>query len=509
MRQNGGTMTKFKRFAAIGLAAVMSIAAFAGCGKSSSSSSGSGDKKTEAPGETKAPGTDETKAPGTDETKAPGIGDKVDYSDVGEGEGKVLNIYVWNEEFKERVEEFYPGYEKVDGTTGKIGDVTVKFTIVENKDNKYQDNLDMQLDKEDKGEVGADEIIDIFLVEADYALKYVDDPASMDITELGITKEQIANQFTYTQDVMTSADGKLKGLSWQGCPGVLCYNKAIAKEVLGADDPDTVQAAVKDWATFNDTAKKLADKGYKAVSGFDDTYRVFSNNVSSKWVDKDGQKIVVDDAIMEWVKQTKDFTDKGYNDKTLLWSDEWKSGFPADQKVFCYFGPAWLVDFNIGLKDPDTKQYTNNGVWSICEGPQNFFWGGTWVCAGSNTDNKTLVKNIMLALTTDADIMTEICKVKNDFVNNKEAMDKIANDANYKSEFLGMNPIPYYNAGVGKIDLKYLGEYDQGCNEEFQNAMHNYFLGAATLEEAMDAFKKAVGEKYPAIKDYELVYKAD
>lgn len=494
-------MTKFKRFAAIGLAAVMSIAAFAGCGTSSSSSSGSGnsDKKTEA---------NNPSGGNEGETKAPEA-NKNDYSDVGEGEGKVLNIYVWNEEFKERVEEFYPGYEKVDGTTGKIGDVTVKFTIVENKDNKYQDNLDMQLDKEDNGEVSDDELIDIFLVEADYALKYVDDPASMDITELGITKDDIAKQFTYTQDVMTSADGKLKGLSWQGCPGVLCYNKAIAKDVLGADDPDTVQAAVKDWATFNDTAKKMQEKGYFMVSGFDDTYRVFSNNVSSKWVDKDGQKIVVDDAIMNWVKQTKDFTDNKYNDKTILWSDEWKSGFPADQKVFCYFGPAWLVDFNIGLKDPDTKEYTNSGVWSICEGPQNFFWGGTWVCAGSNTDNKTLVKNIMLALTTDADIMTEICKKKNDFVNNKDAMDAIANDAEYKSEFLGMNPIPYYNAGVGKIDLKYLGEYDQGCNEEFQNAMHNYFLGAATLEEAMNAFKTAIGEKYPAIKDYELVYTAE
>ena len=44
--------------------------------------------------------------------------------------GKVLNIYCWNEEFKSRLEDHYPGYTKVDATTGKIGDVTVKFTIV-------------------------------------------------------------------------------------------------------------------------------------------------------------------------------------------------------------------------------------------------------------------------------------------------------------------------------------------------------------------------------------------
>ncbi|MBR3347179.1 MAG: hypothetical protein IKG37_08885, partial [Solobacterium sp.] len=28
-------------------------------------------------------------------------------------EGKVLNIYCWNEEFKSRLEDHYPGYEKV------------------------------------------------------------------------------------------------------------------------------------------------------------------------------------------------------------------------------------------------------------------------------------------------------------------------------------------------------------------------------------------------------------
>ena len=62
-----------------------------------------------------------------------------------DSEGKVLNIYVWNTEFVDRVTEHFPGYEKVDATNGKIGDVSVKFTLVENKDNKYQTNLDQTL----------------------------------------------------------------------------------------------------------------------------------------------------------------------------------------------------------------------------------------------------------------------------------------------------------------------------------------------------------------------------
>ena len=45
---------------------------------------------------------------------------------AAEGAGKVLNIAAWNEEFKSRLIDHYPGYEEVDGTTGKIGDITVK-----------------------------------------------------------------------------------------------------------------------------------------------------------------------------------------------------------------------------------------------------------------------------------------------------------------------------------------------------------------------------------------------
>ena len=86
-------------------------------------------------------------------------------------EGKVLNIYCWNEEFKSRVTDHYPGYVEVDGTTGTIGDVTVMWNITPSADNAYQNNLDETL--LGQADAAADDKIDIFLVEADYAGKYV------------------------------------------------------------------------------------------------------------------------------------------------------------------------------------------------------------------------------------------------------------------------------------------------------------------------------------------------
>ena len=409
-------------------------------------------------------------------------------------EGTVLNIQCWNEEFKSRVKAHYPGYEEVDGTTGKIGDVTVKWTITPSDDNAYQNNLDEMLLKQ--ADAAADDKVDLFLIEADYALKYVNTDYTMPVADLGITDDELKDQYQYTKDVVTDGNGKLKGVSWQGCPGVLIYNREAAKEVLGTDDPAEVQKSVSDWDTFLATAKTMKDAGYKMTSSANDSFRVFSNNVTSKWVE-DG-KINIDPNLKTWADMSKKMVDAGETGTADLWSDDWSKGFYPEGKTFCYFGPAWFVDFSMAA-DTDGS-IANAGKWGATEGPQGFFWGGTWVCAAQGTDNASLVKDIILKMTTDTDIMTDIVKDDNDFVNNVPAMEAMAADTSYASKVLGgQNPLAMYCAGAEKIDLSKLSAYDQGCNESFQNAMKNYFEGKTDLDGALDLFYKAVEEKYPEL----------
>lgn len=409
-------------------------------------------------------------------------------------EGKILNIYCWNEEFKSRITDHYPDYKEVDATTGTIGEVTVKWNITPNDDNAYQNNLDATLLKQ--ADAAADDKIDLFLVEADYALKYVDTDYTMSVKELGITDEDLSKQYKYTKDIVTDSNGVLKGLSWQGCPGVIFYNRAAAKEVLGTDDPAEVQEYVKDWDTFNETAAKMTEAGYKITSSVNDSYRVYSNNVTTKWV-IDG-KITVDDNIMKWVDDSKALVDEGATGTAELWSDDWSKGFYPEGKVFCYFGPAWLVNFSMAADTEGSIGY--EGGWGAAQGPQGFFWGGTWICGATGTDNASLVKDIMLKMTTDDAIMKEIVVDDDDFVNNTTVMDAMAEDTSYTSKILGgQNPLSMYCAGIETLNLSNLSAYDQGCNEEFQNAMKNYFEGKATKEEALDLFYKAVVEKYPEL----------
>ena len=315
-------------------------------------------------------------------------------------EGKVLNIACWNEEFQARFKDYFEA-------KGLVPDgVTVKWHITPNQDNAYQNRLDQQLYAQEKAP--ADEKIDLFLVEADYALKYVDTPFTLDVKkDIGLTDADLSKQYQYTKDVMTDKNGVLKGVTWQACPGGFIYRRSIAKDVLGTDKPEEVQKFLATWNDFDSVAAQAKSKGYFMLSGFDDAYRVFSDNITTPAV-VDG-KIEIDPLIKRWISQTKTYTEKGYNNKANLWSAESFKGAGKDGKVFGYFGPAWFIDFCLApatKDDPEGPNALGNGSygdWAFCRGPQGFSWGGTWICAAAGTDNVDLIKD-----TTSSISVTEI-----------------------------------------------------------------------------------------------------
>ena len=424
-------------------------------------------------------------------------------------EGKVLNIWCWNDEFQSRFNDYYPGVKEVaadKSTTTLDNGITVKWTINPTTDNNYQNKLDEALLKQDSA--AADDKIDIFLVEADYALKYVDSDYTLDVkNDVGLTDDDLKDQYQYTKDIV-SVDGVQKGTSWQATPGLFAYRRSIAKDVLGTDDPAEVQSALSDWDKFNTVAEEAAAKGYKMLSGYDDSFRVFSNNVSEPWVD--GMTVKVDPNIMAWVEQTKDYTDKGYNNKSTLWSDQWASDQGPSGNVFGFFYSTWGINFTLlgnSLETPTAeggKEEVGNGIYgdyAVCEGPQPYYWGGTWICGAAGSDNLETIKDVMLKLTCDEAIMKQITMDTQDYTNNEKAMNEIAS-SDYKSDFLGgQNHIALFAEAATKIDMSNAGPYDQGLNESFQNAFKDYFTGNVEEDAAKANFETAIKEKYPELTD--------
>lgn len=477
-------MKKFKKVLALSLALAMGLSLVA-C------NNGGGDTTTPA-GNSDEPASDDSAEPVE--------------------EGSVVNIYCWNAEFAQRMQGFMPGYtpdstKDEEATKGGVLEdgTRVNFVVTPNDNNGYQDKLDATL--LGQADAAADDKIDIFLIEADYALKYVNTDYTMNVEDLGITSDDMADMYQYTKDIVTDSNGAIKAVTWQATPGLFAYRRSIAKDVLGTDDPVEVQKSVKDWTTFNETAAKMKEKGYFMLSGYDDAYRTFSNNVSQPWV-VDGV-VTVDPAIKEWVDQTKDFTDKGYNNKTSLWSDAWAAEQGPSGKTFGFFYSTWGINFtlmgnSLEVKEADGgKAEVGNGIYgdyAVCEGPAAYYWGGTWICGATGTDNPTAVHDIMYSMTCDPAVAKAITEETLDYTNNVPAMEEIAN-SDFSSDFLGgQNHIALFTEAAPKIDMSNTCPYDQGCNEEFQGAMKDYFEGTVDYDTALANFYKAIQAKYPDVQ---------
>ena len=178
--------------------------------------------------------------------------------------------------------------------------------------------------------------------------------------------------------------------------------------------------------------------------------------------------------------------------------------------MFGFFYSTWGINFTLlgnSLETPEAeggKAEAGNGIYgdyAVCEVPQPYYWGGTWICAAAGTDNTAAIADIMRSLTCDKAIMKQITEDTQDYTNNAPAMEELAS-SDFKSDFLGgQNHIALFAAAAPNIDMSNAGPYDQGLNESFQGAFKDYFDGAVDLETAKTNFQTSIGEKYPELTE--------
>lgn len=418
-------------------------------------------------------------------------------------EGKVINIYSWNDEFRQRVEAVYSEVEKTseDGTVTTLKDGTeIHWIVNPNQDGVYQQKLDEALLKQ--ADASADDKIDIFLSETDYVNKYTDADAdvAMPLTDLGIDPEtDLKDQYSFTKTTASDMNGVQRGSTWQCCPGLLVYRRDIAKDVFGTDDPAAVGEKVKDWDTIKATAEELKAKGYYTFASYADTFRLYGNSIEDSWV-KQGETVInVDQKIMDWVNSSKEWLAAGYLDKTVKgqWNDDWNKSMGSQSKVFAFLLPAWGIDF---VLNPNWDGEA--GAWAVTNPPQEYNWGGSYVHACTGTDNPEHVKDIILALTATKENLLKISKDYSDFTNTTSGMQEAAADDAFASEFLGgQNPFEYFAPVAENIKIAPLSAYDQGCVELIQNAFSDYFQGKVDYDKAKSNFETAIKERYPDITE--------
>lgn len=399
-------------------------------------------------------------------------------------------LVVWS--FTDELQKMLGYYQKANP------DVQIDFVLVPN--DVYQSKLKPVL----QSGQGAP---DVFTLEAAYVKGYVGSGWMGDLTSLANGAGK--NTLKYTKDVVTDANGKIRGMSWQGTPGAFFYRRSIAKAYLGTDDPVKVQAMVKDLKSFVATGEKLktASKG-KAVliSSTGDLFQVFKSGRKSPWVVNNA--LVVDPVMESLMDVAKTFKDKGYEGRQGQWSEGWFAGMKgalADEKgapveVFGYLLPTWGLHYVLkpNAKSADGKVDTS-GDWAMVQGPIPYFWGGTWLAAYSKTKMKPEAEKLIAYLTTNEEFLTAWAKDTGDFVSNTAVVNKIKDT--YKEPFLGgQNHYAAFATMAANVNAKVLSGYDQEIESIFQEQLAAYQNGEKDKKTAIQDFKDGVAAQFPDLK---------
>lgn len=282
---------------------------------------------------------------------------------------------------------------------------------------------------------------DIIFCDADWTALYTNDSCTIPLSELGISKDQYPNAYAYTLAVGTNSKGEFTGATWQATPGCFVYNAKKAEEVLGVKTPEEMQAKVKDWDTFKATAKEVAEKSsgstvLQATEG--GLWQVRQAALSKPWV-VDG-KFQLDSVADEFYDMAKEYADNGYMSSTVgQWTTGWYNSI-KDGSAIGDFVPTWglkgnsgSILFNFaagGTEDKDGNFVANadaaTDLLSACEGPQGWFWGGTYMMATSKCNTKKTASDFIKFYTQNADAMKKYAEKNGDFMNNSSVMANVS-----------------------------------------------------------------------------------
>ena len=409
---------------------------------------------------------------------------------------KVINLWSFTVEIPNMVAK----YIELNPEFGE--EYTVVCTITATDGGAYQTALDAAL------AAGGSSAPDMYAAEAAFVLKYSQgDMASYAATykSLGIdvdTKAAAAEIAPYTIDIGTR-DGEVVALGYQATGGAMIYRASIAEDVFGTSDPADIEKIVGagsgNWDKFWEAAYDLRSEGYSIVSGADDMWNVCEKSASQPWID--GYDVVIAPEREEYLDIAKKLYDEGYSNYTGSWSEAWYADM-GDSNVFCFFGPAWLINYvmigNCGGTRAGEGSY---GDWRVCTPPVGFFWGGTWVLANKDTDQAEGVAKIIEWITLDTSETGLQYLWANDQMGNG-AKDTVASGvvmakSDGTLDFCGGQDIfPAFIAGNANASGKAMTQYDESINTYFKDAATQYANGEIERDAAIEQFTQNVKDAF-------------
>ncbi len=410
----------------------------------------------------------------------------------------VLNVMSFTDEVPKMITRYFELHPE------EAAKYEMNTTIIATTDGLYQPALDEKL-----AQGGAD-APDIYCAEAAFVLKYAQGDASQyaaTYKSLGIDVDKLVKEAQiaqYTIDI-GSRNGELVGLGYQATGGAFIYNRSVAKDAFGSDDPKVVAekigAGTQSWDKFFEAAAALRAKGYAIVSGDGDIWHAIENSSDKGWI-VDG-KLYIDPKREAFLDLSKKLKDNDYHNDTQDWQEGWYADMKeaGAKKVLGFYGPAWLINYVMAGNSGDTY-----GDWGVCASNVGFFWGGTWVLANKDTKNKDIVKKIIEWITLDSSETGLQYYWANGTLNGEGgtkdsvASGTVMSKSDGKLDFLNdQNMFEAFVPANQYANGKNLTQYDETINTYWRDQVRQYTAGAKTREQAIADFKTQVKENLDVV----------
>jgi len=263
---------------------------------------------------------------------------------------------------------------------------------------------------------------DIIVTDTKGMTHFRDAEYTMDFSELGFSDSNYSQMFEYTKNKAINAEGKTKGLTWEVKPGAFIYRKTFATELLGANTTKDMQAYVKDWNTFLDTARnidKKSDGALKMLASSHDIDKVF--------------KGIEDSELSNNTIYNRTFTALETNKFTSGLEAESDKYYSAADKgnVFGFFCDSDNINEFDKIITGQSK-----GDWDICAGPQEYVTGGSWIFVNSSCKDTEYACQLIKSLCTDTEILKTLFEKEHIFVNNISVLNAEKSARNGRIYFL-------------------------------------------------------------------------
>ncbi|MBP7185892.1 MAG: carbohydrate ABC transporter substrate-binding protein [Ruminococcus sp.] len=487
-------MNTLKRTLALVATLAMTATAFASCGEEkteSSSSSSQAESSAEESSEAESSEEESSEAESSEEESAPVEGTGELDASVGTG-GDTFTVAAWNADDVPYLIAQWKGLDAA-AVADNSADSSINFInfgVGGGEASEKYDNLFKSGDD-----------LDVYFCEADWALKYInDDEKTLALDKLGLGDSDFANIYSYTDEIGKDSNGVRKGVSWQAAAGGFYYRSDLAKDFLGVEDPEAMQAKIGDWDKFVAAAKEVSEAsgGKTALADtLGGMWQAYACGRTTPWVVDN--KLQIDDFCEDFANTAKELWDCGGITKNSQWSDEWTAAGTNDT-CMGYFVSTWGFG-GFALDAAGGEGGATYGKWAVCEGPQPFYWGGTWIVVNPKTDNGEEARDFIVSATSDEAQMAAYATSKPEYVNNSKVMDDlISSDTVFNKTITdNMGGQNFYAAlaenakGINFNGL--ITEYDATVKTDFINAVKENFLdGGATWEETVEAFKDLVSE---------------